>query len=63
MNSVLDFSKGKSCLACLISFYQEMSDRLDVREDVYIVYLDFSKAVESVFCKILIKKLVDVWVD
>lgn len=63
MNSVLDFTKGKSCLASMINFYQKMSGRVDVVKAVAVVYLDFGKAVDSVFPKILIEKLVDVWVD
>lgn len=63
MDSVLDFTKGKSCLAFLVKFYQVMSDGVEVGKAVYIGYLDLGKAVDCVFHKVLIKKLVDVWVD
>lgn len=63
MSSVLGFTKGKSCLATFLNFYQEMTGQVDAGRAVDIVYLDFGKAFGRGFHKILIEKLVDIWVD
>ena len=47
-NSQHGFRKGKSCLTCLIAFYNEEATLVDERRAVDVVYLDFSKAFDSV---------------
>ncbi|KAM9591200.1 putative nicotine oxidoreductase isoform 2-T3 [Morphnus guianensis] len=51
------FTKGKSCLTNLITFYDEMPGLVDEGRAVDIVYLDFRKAFDPVSHKILIEKL------
>ena len=55
--------KGKSCLTNLINFCDEMTGLVDERRAVDIVYLDFSKAFDTVSHKILVEKLVECGLD
>lgn len=48
------FMKGKSCLAILITFYNEMASSLDEERTVGVVYLDFNKAFSTISYNILI---------
>ncbi|GAB0202196.1 hypothetical protein GRJ2_002685200 [Grus japonensis] len=50
------FTKGKSCLTNLITLYDEMTGLADKRRAVDFVYMDFSKAFDTVSHKTLIDK-------
>lgn len=50
------FSKGKSCLTNLVAFY-DMTDWVDGRREMDVLYLDFSKTFDILFHSILVMKL------
>ncbi|PKU41890.1 rna-directed dna polymerase from mobile element jockey- hypothetical protein [Limosa lapponica baueri] len=56
------FTKGKSCLTNLIAFYDGMTGWVNEGRAVGVVYLEFSKAFDTVFQNILIDKLRK-WLD
>uniref|UniRef100_A0A8C3CCY6 Reverse transcriptase domain-containing protein n=1 Tax=Cairina moschata TaxID=8855 RepID=A0A8C3CCY6_CAIMO len=57
------FMKGRSCLTNLISFYDKVTHLVDEGKAVDVVYLDFSKAFDTIPHNILLKKLAALGLD
>ncbi|CAM5087737.1 unnamed protein product [Eretmochelys imbricata] len=58
------FTKGKSCLTNLIAFYDEITGSVDEGKAVDLIYLDISKAFDTISHSILASKLKSVdWMN
>ena len=53
----------RSCPTNLVSFYEQVTESLDVKEEVDVIFLGFQKAFDTVSHPILVGKLRDCGID
>jgi Reverse transcriptase (RNA-dependent DNA polymerase) len=51
------FTKGRSCLTNLLTFFEDVTDYVDKANAVDVIYLDFQKAFDKVPHKRLLRKV------
>ncbi|KAJ7421887.1 RNA-directed DNA polymerase from mobile element jockey-like protein [Willisornis vidua] len=64
-NAVIDhsFVRGKSCLSNLISFYDKATHVVDQEKTLDVIFLDFTKALNTVSRRILLNKVSSTQLD